>query len=326
MDDFAEETKQKTSELDNQLKDGNDIGEGIGAAAGASIGGVIGGAPGAIVGGTIGKAVGSLFEVEITEQRVSFDIIVPEFGIEDQEWIFTMPQISMQNEDIIFDIPSVKMKTIEGPPKPEFTIRWSSGFPSIPETVVTWTPTYIDVPEYTTVQHRIVVGIPQVTMVDEKIVIGVPTVKVTSQSITMDIPSITIKSKQDLSNSVAAAGKKIAEEAELVAEAKRQSLKTRMRVELLPRAQDMFLCHRGTLEGQRSSLDSRLSAQIEIATNTLITLKGQSVPETDDDYVKAKNTVDTLIEQRKVQLEKFDIALADLDRASKNAIEKMLEN
>lgn len=326
MEEFAIETEKKTSALDDELKNENDLAEGIGASAGAAIGGAVGGTPGAIAGAALGKTIGSLFEIEITEQDVNFDLPIPEFGVQDQEWIFTLPKITMKDEDIIFDLPSMTMKRIEGPPKAEVTIRQGTGPFGIPfpETVITWTPTYLDVPEYTTVRHTIVVGIPQVTMVDEKIVVGVPTVTVTNQTLSIKVPSITVRSVQDLSKSVAEAGKKIADEAMLVSEAKKQALKARMRAELLPPAQDMFLCHRNELLFQRSQLDSRLSGQVEIATNTLIALKAKAVPEDDDDFVAARKTADALVDQRRVQLEKFDEALATLDRSSQEALEKMM--
>lgn len=333
MQALASETQKQTSELDKQFEGGNDLAEGIGAAAGTAIGGAFAGAPGAAAGAIVGKTIGSLFEIEITEQGISVDVPIPEFGVENQDWIITIPQVEMKDEDIIFNLPTLVMQRIEGPPKPETVVKmvtqchgpsWARICFDVPETTITWTPTYLDVPTYEDREHRIVLGVPQVTMVDEKVVVGMPTVKISNQVLSMTVPSVTIRYVADTSKEIADAANAIAADATAKTELKKQALASRMRAELLGPAQEMFLCHRDNLMAQRANVDAQLSTQVETATNALIALKAAGVPEADDDYAKAKANADALVEQRAKSLAHFDDAIAELDLSSKEAIGKMM--
>jgi hypothetical protein len=331
---IAKETEVDLEALADEFEDSQTLGEGVGAIAGTVIGGAVGGPAGAAIGGTIGREVGKLFVIRINEEEVKIILDLPGIAMEDQSWKFDLPEVTTKDSDIIFNAPALVMKTIEGPPISEIVIGsrreckdlglLGKHCIDIPTSTIRWKKTYIDVPTYESREQRIVIGVPQVAMKTQEIVVSVPEVTNYQQEFIFTLPVISIEFIQDAGSNLTDKTKDIARKTEAEVASKKATFDDRIRRELIAPANSMFECHRASLVKSKTEVSSFYDSQITVLTNSLALLKSKEVPEDDDDYIAAKGRLDDLVLKRGEQLEKFDIALKQLDEAAKKAIEDLL--
>lgn len=335
LDQVAGEAEQSTRDLSDKFKDDNNLAQGVGAVAGTVIGGVIGGAGGAVIGEVVGKAIGSLFVIELGQQLVEFSLDLPEFALRDEEFSLDLPEVTVKDNDIIFNLPTLVMKTVEGPPVPEVVVEMRLeciDLPfggricsDVPQTTVRWKPTFFDVPTFEDREQRIVIGIPEVTMKPQKIVVGVPQVTMKTQALSFTIPTVAIRFAEDAGKQIADEAKTIATDAASRISQKQAAFRERLRQELVGPAHGLFECHRGSLVATRDAVAKSFNDQLATISNSLVTLRSNNVPETDDDFVAVRKQFDDLVAKRDAQLAQFEAALSKLDEAMKKAIDQMVD-
>lgn len=330
---IALETEQKSKELNDDFKNENDLAKGVGAVAGTVIGGITGGAAGAVVGGSIGQQIGGFFTIEIgnIEYKVSFDL--PVIELKNQEWIFKVPSVTVKDSDIIFDLPTLVMKRVEGPPiwkcKNEMkTVCHNTPFGDVcfdqPQVTCWWDPTYLDIPTWENRETRIVLGIPQVTNNEQKIVIGVPEVTMKTQEIIFNLPTIKITFIKDAGKQLADALTKIALAAAENSAEKQLNMKERIKLEVAEPANKMFDCYRVQIVEQRNKISGDYDLEIKKLTDSILILKSNGVPETDNDFISQKTELDAQIANRNITLLKFDEAIKMFDIEKQKALDSLI--
>jgi hypothetical protein len=331
--EIAKRTEQKTKELNDDFKNGNDLAKGVGATAGTVIGGIAGGGAGAIAGGGLGEQIGSFFTIEIgsQEHKVSFDL--PSIVLKNQEWKFNIPSVTIKDSDIIFNLPTLVMKTVEGPqiPKQKCEMKTVCTWTplgdvcyDVPQCTIYWEPSYYDVPTWEDRETRIVLGIPQVTNTEQNIIIGVPEVVMNREELIFELPTIKISFIKDAGKELADALKKIALAAAEDSAEKQLKMKERMKFEVIEPANNMFDCYRTQIIEQKDKIALNFDTEIKKLTDSLFNLKANNVPETDNDYVSQKTMLDSQIANRNLSILKFDEALTKFDEERQKAINSFI--
>ena len=325
--------EQKTKELNDDFKNGNDLAKGVGATAGTIIGGLVGGEPGAVAGGTLGQQIGSFFTIEIgnKEYKISFDL--PSIELTNQEWIFNVPSVTMKDTDIIFNLPTLVMKTVEGPqiPKTRCEMKTVCNWTpfgdvcyDVPQCTIYFEPSYYDVPSWEDRETRIVLGVPQVTNIEQKVVVGVPEIVMRPEEIIFNLPDIKITFIKDAGKELAEALSKIALSASEDSAEKQLKMKERMKFEVVEPAIKMFDCFRGQIIEQKDKTSENYDSEIKKLTDALFNLKSNNVPETDNDYISQKTELDSQILNRNLTILKFDEALKKFDEEKQKALNSFI--
>lgn len=318
IDGIVASTQGKTAEISEKAEGNNDLTNGVITGTGTALGTALGGPAGGAAGAYVADFLTKFFVVETKMNTVKISLDLPQVTIKDQDWIFDLPAVTVKDTDIIFHLPSIRMKRVKTGEYPEFRC---GGFP--PECKVTWSPIYVDVPEPFMEEHRIVIGIPEFYMNEQKFVVGVPEITMEQQDISFDLPSITIKTRADIGKEVSEEATALANETKLLVEQKKESLKERMKIEIVPKAIAMMNCFRDNLTEQKQLIYNAFDPAINQITESLKNLIARSVPETDDDYIKVKNNLDELLEKRKVAIAKIDTSLEELDASAKLTIDSL---
>lgn len=320
----AAETEQQAKDLAESADSDNDIAEGVGMAAGTAIGGYLGGPAGAPIGAIIGKEVGKLFEVEITNQEVSIKFDLPEVTMRNEEIKFDLPSVTMKDNDIIFSSIEIVMVKKKIGQKPNTECTKPTLRKPVPKCTVYWTDIIISVPEPREKQIRIVMGIPEITMKTQKTVIGVPAFKMATKEVKFNVPSITIRSKQDIAKKLAEKADRLVEESEKNINNKKEIVRTQIKTDVIPKANEMFGCFRDSIINEKAVVFNSFDPSIRILNESLKNMKIKGVPVTDDDYVKMDNQLNGLIAQRDASLKSFDDALLKLDSDMKASLDSLL--
>ncbi|MFZ4930370.1 hypothetical protein [Chryseobacterium sp. Mn2064] len=318
INEIVASTQGKTEKLSEKAEGNNDVTTGVITAAGTAVGTFLGGPVGGAAGAYVADFLTKFFVVETHMNTVKISLDLPEVTIKDQDWIFDLPSVTVKDSDIIFHLPSIRMKRVKTGEYPEFTCH---GFP--PQCTVKWSPIWIDLPEPFMEEHRIVIGIPEFYMNEQRFVVGVPEITMKQQEISFDLPSITIKTREDIGKEVSEEASLLANETRILVNQKKESLKERMKIEILPKAIAMMNCFRDSLTERKQEIYNSFDPAINQITETLKNLKGQSVPEDDDDYIKVKTNLDQLFEKRKETLAKIDKSLEELEASAKLTIDSL---
>lgn len=318
INEIVTSTQGKTEALSEKAEGNNDITAGVITAAGTTVGTYLGGPVGGAAGAYVADFLTKFFVVETNMNTVRVSLDLPEVTMKDQEWIFDLPSVTVKDSDIIFNLPSIRMKRVKTGEYPEITCH---GF--IPQCTVTWSPIWADIPEPFMEEHRIVIGIPEFYMNEQRVVVGVPEITMERQDISFDLPSITIKTREDIGKEVSEEAAALANETTILVNQKKESLKERMKIEILPKAISMMNCFRDNLTERKQEIYNSFDPAINQITEALKNLKAQSVPEDDDDYIKVKANLDQLFEKRKEALAKIDKSLEELEASAKLTIDSL---
>lgn len=303
--------------------------------AAEKVGAVVGAAAGGEVGAAIGKFAGSFFTFEVSEDIHKFSLDLPEVSMADQEWKLDLPEVTMKDNDIIFDVPTMVMKTVRGPDQPVPVVRMvqkciNVGLgricTDIPELTIEMRPTYLDVPTWENRQQRIVIGLPEVVMKTQKVVVGVPQVSMRTQEFSFSIPRITIRFVKDAGERLTQAATDLAQGTKYLVTQKQLAMKERMRAELVGPATVMFDCYRGVLLAERKKVQDTFQPQLDTIANTIITMKSQSVPDTDATLKKVKAEGENLMKQMQDQLKLFDENLETLNKQASAALDQFINS
>jgi hypothetical protein len=173
-------------------------------------------------------------------------------------------------------------------------------------------------------EQRIVVGLPSVEMQRQELTLDVPEIAMRRQEFSFDVPSITLRFVRDAGRRTAALAAALAQSAQDAATQKQIGFQDRLRSEVAPLALDMFGCFRNMLLSNRTDAESRFAPQIATLSASLTGMAGRGVPDTDDDFVRAKEQLTHAIAQRDEALRSFDEALAQLDQSSREAMQQFL--
>lgn len=322
--EIATETEQKAKDLAQTSESDNNISEGVGMTAGAAIGGFFGGPAGATAGAVIGKEVGKLFEVEITNQEVSIKFDLPEVTMKDEEISLDLPEVTMKDDDIIFSSIEIVMVDRKIGQKPNTKCTEPTWRKPIPKCTVYWTDIIISVPEPREKQVRIVMSIPEITMKTQRTVISIPQFAMRTQEITFNVPSITVRSKQDIAKDLSKKAETLVTETEKSISDKKEIIKTQIKMNVIPKATDMFNCFKDSILHEKNIVFANFDPAINMLNETLKNLKVKGVPETDDDYLKIANQLQTLLGQRDESLKGFDTALEKLDADLRQSLDSLI--
>ncbi|KFF24139.1 hypothetical protein [Chryseobacterium vrystaatense] len=318
INEIVAATQGKTEDLSEKAEGNNDLTQGVITGAGTAIGTSLGGPAGGAAGAYVADFLTKFFVVETTMNTVKISLDLPQVTIKDQDWIFDLPAVTVKDTDIIFNLPSIRMKRVKTGEYPEVTCH---GFP--PQCTVKWSPIWADIPEPFMQEHRIVIGIPEFYMNEQKFVVGVPEITMEQQDISFDLPSITIKTRADIGKEVSDEAAALANETKMLVDQKKESLKERMKIEIVPKAIAMMNCFRDNLTEQKQLIYNAFDPAINQITESLKNLIAKSVPETDDDYIKVKSNLDGLFEKRKEALAKIDQSLVELEASAKLTIDSL---
>ena len=318
IQEIVSSTQSKTESLSEKAEGNNDVTQGVAVSAGTAIGTYFGGPIGGAAGAYIADFLTKFFVVETTMNTVKISLHLPEVTIKNQDWIFDLPTVTVKDSDIIFHLPSIRMKRVKTGEYPEFTC---SGFP--PQCTVKWSPIWVDVPEPFMEEHRIVIGIPEFYMNEQKFVVGVPEITMKQQEISFDLPTITIKTREDIGKEVSDEAIALANETKILVNQKKDSLKERMKIEIIPKAISMMNCFRDSLSERKQEIYNSFDPAINQITEALKNLKAKAVPEDDNDYIKVKGNLDDLLLKRKEALDKIDNSLKELETSAKLTIESL---
>lgn len=318
INEIVASTQSKTGTLSEKAEQSNDLTQGVATGAGTAIGSSLGGPVGGAVGAYLSDFLTKFFVVETSMNTVKISMDLPEVTMKNQDWIFDLPTVTVKDSDIIFHLPSIRMKRVKTGEYPEFTCH---GFP--PKCTVKWSPMWADIPEPFMEEHRIVIGIPEFYMNEQRFVVGVPEITMKQRDISFDLPSITIKTRADIGKEVSEEAMALANETKILVDQKKNSLKERMKIEIIPKAISMMNCFRENLNEQKQGIYNSFDPAINQVTEALKNLKAQSVPEDDDDYIKVKTNLDQLLEKRKEALAKIDKSLEDLEASAKLTIDSL---
>ena len=333
---ITKEAEEKTSKLNDDFKNGNDLAKGIGAASGTVIGGVFGGPGGAVAGGTLGKQIGSFFVIEFGthQNKISFDL--PSIQVNNQEWKFNLPSVTIKNSDIVFNLPTLVMQTVEGPPiwktKVEMgTVCTPLPFGGevcydVPQVVGWWDKTYFDKPTWEDRQTTIVIGVPEITNVEQKIVLGVPEITMKTQELIFDLPTVKMTFIKDAGKQLSDSLMTIARETDENVAEKKLKMNGRIKAEVIDPANKMFDCFRSQISEQKDQLAQNFDPEIKKLTDAIFSLKANNVPETDNDYIAQKTQLDMQIANRNLSLSKFDEALNEFDTQRQKAINDLINS
>lgn len=331
---IATDTEDKAKQIADDFEADHGLAEGVGAAAGTAIGGFFGGPAGAVAGEVIGKTIGSLFTLEIGMRRESFSLDVPQTTMETQDFSFDLPTVVVRDTDISFDIPTIEMRTVEGPPIPETTIRMEQqcvdlgplGRPctDIPVTVITWKKTYLDVPVTVMKTQRIVLGLPQIEMRRQEFKLDVPVITMKTTEFSADIPYITLRFIQDAGKRTASLASSLAQSAQEAAVQHQVAYKQRLRSEVAPLAVDMFACFRTQVTDGRAAVLAQFNGQIQTLQNAVTAIAAKGVPEDNAELKQAKDALNAALAKQSDALKPLDDALAKLDEGSKTALAQFL--
>lgn len=331
---IAMDTEEKAKQIADDFEADHGLGEGVGAVAGTAIGGFFGGPAGAVVGEAIGKTIGSLFTLEVGMRRESFSLDVPQTTMETRDFSFDLPSVVVRDSDISFDIPTIEMRTVEGPPIPETTVRMEQqcidlgplGRPctDVPVTVITWKKTYLDVPVTVMKTQRIVLGLPQVEMRRQDFKLDVPVITMKTTEFSADIPYITLRFIQDAGKRTASLASSLAQSAQDAAVQRQVAYKQRLRSEIAPLAVDMFACFRTQVTDGRTAVLAQFSGQIQTLQNAVTAIAAKEVPEDNAELKQAKDLLNTALAKQADALKPLDDALAKLDEGSKAALAQFL--
>jgi hypothetical protein len=317
-------TEQKAKEIADSSESDNNLAEGVGMGAGTVIGGYIGGPAGAAVGATIGKEVGKLFEVEITNQEVSIKFDLPEVTLKDKDIKLDLPSITMKDDDIIFSSIEIVMVDRVVGKNPVVKCTSPTLQKPIPKCTVTWEDIIISVPETREKEVRIVLSVPKVSMKTQKIVLSIPEFRMATKEIKFHIPSITIRSKQDIAKRLSEKANSLVNESEKSISEKKEIIKTQVKMEVIPKANEMLSCFRESIINDKITVSSSFDPSINTINESLKNLKIKNVPETDDDYLKMDNQLKTLIQQKDESLKSFDTALEKLESDIKKSLDSLI--
>lgn len=315
----VEETKSKVEKLSDKAEETNDVANGAVVTAGTAIGTSIGGPTGGAVGAYIGDLLTKYFVMETGSTTVEIIMDLPQVTMVNQEWRFDLPQVTIKDSDIIFSLPDFRMKRVKTGEYPE--VECDNAL--IPSCTVRWKPTYTDIPEPYMKEHRIVIGIPEFSMREQKFIVGVPEIKMARQSMSFDVPTITIKTREDIGKEVSDDALEIATEARILIAQKKDRLKSRIKLEIVPKAIEMLKCFKETLEEKRNEIYNSFDPIISQVSDVIKNLKAKGVPETDDDFIKVQNNLNDLLDKRKAAVAKIDKALADLEISSKQTLDSL---
>jgi hypothetical protein len=331
---IATDTEEKAKQIADDFEADNGLAEGVGAAAGTAIGGYVGGLAGAVIGEEIGKKIGSLFTLEVGMRRESFSLDVPQTTMETRDFSFDLPTVVVRDTDISFDVPTIEMRTEEGPPIPEVTIRMEQhcvdlgplGRPctDVPVSVITWKKTYLDIPVTVMKTQHIVLGLPQVEMRRQDFKLDVPVITMETTEFSADIPYITLRFIRDAGKRTAALASALAQSAQDTAVQRQIAYKQRLRSEIAPLAVDMFACFRTQITNGRTAVLAQFSGQIQTLQNAVTAIAAKGVPEDNAELKQAKDSLNSALAKQVDALKPLDDALAKLDEASKVALAQFL--
>lgn len=320
----GKDTEQKAKALAESSETDNNIAEGVGMAAGAAIGGYFGGPVGATVGATIGKEAGKLFEVEITNEVVTIQFDLPEVTIKNQEINLDLPQVTMKDNDIIFSSIEIVMVDKKVGQKPNTVCSTPTWKKPVPKCKVYWTDIIISVPEPRAKEIRITMSVPEIAMRTQTAVIGIPSFKMNTQEITFNVPAITIRSKQDIAKRLSDKANDLVKESEQHINSKKEIVKTQIKMDVIPKANEMFNCFRESILNEKTMVFASFDPSIKTIGESLKSMKVKGVPETDDDYIKMHTQLKDLVSQRDASLKSFDDALTQLDVDMKQSLESLI--
>lgn len=325
--DVTGSAEAQAKALSDKFEEDQAAAEKVGTAVGAAVGGEVGAA--------IGKLAGKLFTFEVSEDTHKFSLDLPEITMADQEWKLDLPEVTMKDNDIIFDVPTMVMKTVRGPDQPVPVVRMVQHCidvglgrmcTDIPEMTIEMRPTYMDVPTWENRQQRIVIGLPEVVMKTQRVVVGVPQVSMRTQEFSFSIPRITIRFVKDAGERLTQAANDLAQGTKYLVTQKQLAMKERMRAELVGPATGMFDCYRGILLAERKKVQDTFQPQLDTIANTIITMKSQSVPDTDPTLTKVKAEGESLMNQMQAQLKRFDDNLETLNKQASAALEQFINS
>jgi molecular chaperone DnaK (HSP70) len=314
----VEETKSKIEKVSSKAEEMEET-DGVVVAAGTAIGTSIGGPIGGAVGGLTAELLTKFFVMETSTNTVKIVLDLPQVTIVDQDWIFDLPQVTIKDNDIIFNLPEIRMKRIKTGEYPE--VKCDNAL--IPSCTVKWSSTYADIPEPYMKEHRIVIGIPEFSMREQKFIIGIPEIKMVSQSLSFDVPTITIKTREDIGKEISAEANEIAAESKILIKQKQDRLKSRIKLEIVPKAIDMLNCFKESLVEKRTEIFNAFDPIISQVSDVIKNLKAKGVPESDDDFIAVKKNFDDLLNKRKNAVDKIDQAILNLEKSTKSTLESL---
>jgi hypothetical protein len=333
---IATDTEAKAKQIADDFDSDHELAEGVGAVAGTAIGGIVGGPAGAVVGEVIGKTIGSLFTFEVGMRRESFSLDVPQTTMETQDFSFDLPTVVVRDTDISFDIPTTEMRTVEGPPIPEMTVRmeqqcvdlgpFGRACTDVPVSVVTWKKTYLDVPVTVMKTQRIVLGLPQVEMHRQEFKMDVPVIAMRTTEFSADIPFITLRFIKDAGKRTAALAAALAQSAQDAAVQQQIGYKQRLQAEVAPLAVEMFACFRTQITDGRSAVMARFNDQIQTLQIAVTAIAANGVPEDNPELKQARSALESALAKQADALKPLDEALTKLDASSKTALDQFLGN
>ncbi|WP_375576642.1 hypothetical protein [Paracidovorax oryzae] len=332
---ITEDTERRAKEIADDFDAEHDLAEGVGAVAGTAIGGFFGGVAGGAIGGSIGKQIGSLFTMEVGMRRETVLLDVPQTTMKRQDISFDFPEVEMRDTDISFDIPTIEMRRQEGPPRPESRTEmvtecrefpWPIGrvCMDLPHTTVTWVPTYLDIPTVVMRTERIVIGVPTVVVRRQDMSLDLPEIAMKTIEFSFDVPFVTLRFITDAGKRTAALAAALAQSTQDAIVQKQLALKARIQSEGAPLMTAMFGCYRDVLVSARDQALHVFEPQINTLKTNLASLIAKGVPETDDDYVSAKQKLDEAVAALRKVSDEWTQRLADHDKMVKDSLEKFL--
>jgi len=313
---IAADVKTRSAKLESEFESGQDLGEGIGATVGTAIGAILGGPGGGAAGGVVGQQVGKLLVVEIREKLVRISTEVPTITSRTKDIIISVPQVAVQKNDIRFSKPEVVMVRHRGPNVPsgleckrfKCTVRYKK--------------TWVSRPEIRMVEHRIVIGVPRVTMRPKSISTSVPEVAMRRREVVFSVPQVTLRFVRDAGRRLASAAGGITRDAELASADVEAKFRARLKMEASLPLISLTDCHKSGLKLQMDETAREIDAEITRISDSLTGMIARGVPETNDDYLAAKNALDRTTQSRVVAVKPWQDAMDALDREAAAALEE----
>lgn len=327
------DTEAKAKQIADDFEAENDLAAGVGAVAGTAIGGVIGGPIGGATGSVVGRAIGSLFTMDVSMQRQTVVLDVPQVAMKTQDFSFDLPTVEIRDTDMSFDLPVPIMRRVRGPDLPRVTVRMERkcldvGFDKwctdVPVTVVEMEPTYLDIPGIEMRRERIVMGLPTIVMRRQEFKMDVPEFTIGRTDFSLDVPVVTLRFIKDAGKRTAAMAAALAQQAQDASAKKQVEFQDRLRLEAAPLAKEMFACFRQTLNEGRDKSINTFAPEIAKLSASLAGFSARGIPVTAAEYVAAKAEFDRAVGLRDTALRPFDEALSKLAEAETIAMNQFL--
>lgn len=263
--------------------------------------------------------------------KVNFNFKV---DMKEQKWILKLPSITMKRNEVVLGLPQttmklttwsydtirVRMERRKTGQRPEFTCKKDDwGIPY--DCTTTWSNTYTDVPVTDTVRTEVKLDIPQVVWKDTKLAWDVPQLTWVENTWIVNVPEFT------LLNVAVEKGKDMQEKSDAISRDIAQINFSR-NLESRTATTEMYGCFRNDMAKQQALVEKQIDEGIGSLNETIQNIRAQGADPTKvpSDGAQATDLVALLAEmvsKRKVAVDSFIAAQAQMDAAEKDAMSKL---